>query len=221
MTKESNVIFFEINNKPSKDKIINIKHSNLKLFEFKYPKKIKCGIGQFYLFECELAKCDNYINVEDINLKFEIVNEVMKADMDRISKSVVIQSKKRIFLTLGENLNLNSNLLGYNNNQSISNLDDLGFNSHHQHNHEFIVKNLNSEKFSILHDQVLLKLTRIEDEPIKCVFLIKFNEKDNFSVKFDADYKIIKKEIYDDHILMKYNDVINFSVVEPFNSKSE
>jgi len=74
----------------------------LKLLEFKFPKKVKCGIGQYYHFECELAKCDSNINIEDINLKFEIVNEAMKADMDRISKSVLIQSKNINFKCRGK-----------------------------------------------------------------------------------------------------------------------
>lgn len=92
LTNEMNAIFFELTNKATKDKILNIKNSHPKLLEFKYLKKIRVGIGQYYNFECEMSKCEKEMHIEDINLRFEIVNEKMQADMDRISKSVMIQS---------------------------------------------------------------------------------------------------------------------------------
>jgi hypothetical protein len=87
MTNNANVLYYEINIRIDKDKILQIKTSQIDLLEFKYLKKIKIGMNQFYNFECEIIKKDSDIEIDNINLKFTIIGE------ENSSKSVQFASK--------------------------------------------------------------------------------------------------------------------------------
>ena len=88
--------------------------------------------------------------------------------------------------------------------------------------HEFIYKeSADNNKLLIEHNNLNIKINKIEDEPIKCNFLVKFNEKGHYAMRIEAEYKVLKSDIYDDYFIMKYSGNINFEVIDPFNIKFE
>ena len=87
--------------------------------------------------------------------------------------------------------------------------------------HEIISKNQDG---SITHHKnwIQKKLNKIENHtPITCKFLIKLNDPGNFFIKFDADYKIMKKEIHDDTSSLRFSGKVNIDVKPSFNIKHE
>lgn len=88
--------------------------------------------------------------------------------------------------------------------------------------HDIIVKNKNEEKVSYVHmkNSIAFSFASIEENE-KCEFLIKFNDKGNYYIILEADYKIIKKEILDDFSLMKHSGEITIEVVHAFTPKFE
>ena len=89
-------------------------------------------------------------------------------------------------------------------------------------NHEIIMLSGKSEPndFAILKTNCAFTFKAIE-EIEKCEFLVKFNDKGNYYIILDAEYKIIKKEILDDFSLMKYTGETHVDVVNAFINKFE
>lgn len=86
-------------------------------------------------------------------------------------------------------------------------------------NHEIITKSTDGTLVKH-YNSVLIRLNKI-NQPVKNKFLIKFSEAGTYTLKLDADYKIMKKEIYDDTSNLKFNSVINIEVKQPFTHKFE
>jgi hypothetical protein len=87
--------------------------------------------------------------------------------------------------------------------------------------HEILTKNTDGS-IAQHNNSILMKLNKVENNsPVTCRFLIKFNDPGNFLIKFDADYKIMKKEIYDDTSTLRYSGSVNIDVKVPFNLKHE
>jgi hypothetical protein len=87
--------------------------------------------------------------------------------------------------------------------------------------HEIVTKN-GDGTLTKHQNSVLMKLNKIDSSsPVIFQFLIKFNDSGTFSIKFDADYKILKREIYDDTSSMRYSGQISIDVKAPFNIKHE
>lgn len=83
-----------------------------------------------------------------------------------------------------------------------------------------IAKRESKNDFSVLKNNCTFNFSSI-DENEKCEFLVKFNDKGNYFVILDAEYKIIKKEILDDFSLMKYSGGTHVEVVNAFINKFE
>ena len=95
------------------------------------------------------------------------------------------------------------------------------FNSLNLVEHEIITKSVDG---SLIKHQnsVVIRASSIQSKsPVKCRFLLKFADPGQFTIKLDADYKIMKKEIYDDTSNLRYNGLINVEVKAPFNIKHE
>lgn len=89
-------------------------------------------------------------------------------------------------------------------------------------NHEIIMlsgKNENKD-FLVLKNNCGFNFNLIEEKE-KCEFLVKFNDKGNYYIILEAEYKIIKKEILDDFSLMKHTGETHVEVVNSFINKFE
>jgi len=107
---------------------------------------------------------------------------------------------------------------------SINMIENLNF-----INHELIVRdhtcfdkrdNNQNKEFLTLKNNCNFNFKCIEEKE-RCEFLIKINDRGNFYIFLDADYKIIKREILDDFSLMKYTGEINVEVINAFTPKFE
>jgi hypothetical protein len=87
--------------------------------------------------------------------------------------------------------------------------------------HKFAVKNTHNHL--IFHqNSIIFKLQSLENNvPQMNSFLVKFLEKGSYTMKVEADYKILRKEIYDDFAVLKFNGKIEFEVIVPFDVKYE
>lgn len=91
LTNTEQSIHLEILVKYDKDKTIHIKDSSLNVLEFKYPKNISVGVGQYYNFECQIFKNDESLEVENLILNF-IIND---DEIQNITRSTINLSSKK------------------------------------------------------------------------------------------------------------------------------
>jgi hypothetical protein len=91
LTNTEQSIYLEIFVKSDKEKTIQIKDSSLNVLDFKYPKNISIGVGQYYNFECQIFKNDDSLEVENVILQF-VINDEEVQNMTR--SSINLSSKK-------------------------------------------------------------------------------------------------------------------------------
>jgi hypothetical protein len=94
LTNTEQSIYLEIFVKSDKEKTIQIKDSSLNVLDFKYPKNISIGVGQYYNFECQIFKNDDSLEVENVILQF-VINDEEVQNMTR--SSINLSSKKNTF----------------------------------------------------------------------------------------------------------------------------
>ncbi len=87
LSQYNNSIYFELNLKTEKEKVILLKTSATNVLDFKYEKNLTVGINQYYNFECEISKNEDTIAVDNLILRFNIGDENNREA--NISKSVV------------------------------------------------------------------------------------------------------------------------------------
>jgi hypothetical protein len=75
LTPQENSIYFEMDIKSDKEKIVNLKNLTSNILEFDYKKNIDIGLEQYYNFDCELIKKDPVVQVDHILLKFFLTDE--------------------------------------------------------------------------------------------------------------------------------------------------
>jgi hypothetical protein len=105
--------------------------------------------------------------------------------------------------------------------------DELNMNDKHLNlslfDHDIITRNQSGD-LSHHQNDLSIRISKVDFESgnkIKCNFLVKINDPGKYSIKMSADYKIMRKEIYDDTSNMKYNGMINLEVKIPFEIKYE
>jgi hypothetical protein len=216
-----------MNLKIEKEKVIAIKSSLSEVLDFKYNKNLTLGVDQYYNYECEIIKLDDTIEVDNLVMRFLIGDDQNNntSNTGGISKSMI---------------NLGSSIFHYNKignkrikSQTEISIEEINFkaeeslilgskdNYFKNVDHEFIIKN-DDGSVSSYTNCLVLKLNRIEtNSPVKCNFLIKFCDPGQYQIKFEASYKILKKEIYDDTSVLNHSGGIKFEVKVPFTLKHE
>ncbi len=76
LTKEENALYFEIDIKSEKEKIISLKPNSVNVLDFSYKKNVTIGQEQYYNVECEIHKRDPSVQVDHLVLKFFLSDEV-------------------------------------------------------------------------------------------------------------------------------------------------
>ena len=78
MTENGNVIYFEVNNKTEKEKIITIRNTETNILKINNLKNIKIGVNQYYNFECEIIKLKEVaaLQIHDLQEQWEITHQV-------------------------------------------------------------------------------------------------------------------------------------------------
>ena len=116
-----------------------------------------------------------------------------------------------------ENFNSRNTINFFETNNNISNIEGGSINN------EIILKEFdenNNVVYKTMKNNCSFKFLLVEEKEI-CEFLIKFNDKGNYYLILEADYKIIKKEIVDDFSILKHAGEISVEVVNSFNTKFE
>lgn len=228
-------VIYEIKINTVNEKVILFNHPPQNVLEFKTPSMIKVGVNEYYNLECEIVKDQAFdVNVGQLIITFQ--SNLMKRNIlstssqNSVSQSITPSPSKVPTTSMKNTLDLlatkkavpfSTSMSTFLNDPSASVIQSgpsLAIQTppifYKKENGKIEEKDSVTFTISDFDEHCKTKTNKIS-------FLIKFPEKGNYIISYNASYQILKKDIESDSVELSDSKRINFEVEKPFDYKDE
>lgn len=226
-------VIYEIKINSVNKKVILFNHPPQNVLEFKTPSMIKVGENEYYNLECEIVKDQAYdVNVGQLVITFKsnLTKRNILSRQNTVSQSMSSSPTKTQATSMKNTLDLlatkktipiSTSMSTFLNDQSASVIQNGPSLSIQTPPIFYTKENGKIEE----KDSVSFTINDFDEycktKPNKISFLIKFPERGNYIISYNASYQILKKDIESDSAELSDSKKINFEVEKPFDYKDE